>query len=405
MKRVFKYTGIVALIVLTASVVVLGTFAIVNFSKGNTVIAYHRLYKQTETGNTFNYWGLLSPVQVESQERTVDTMHFIRKVIYPLAPKFDLVEPTDTAEIFVANEIANAVIDSVNKVEVTPFIDYDGQSQAVRSVQGLKTPTVAKPTVKVILFGTASPESEKDGFWQSIEPENYEPENAELAAKRLHRTEELLLDKLHVHGINVVDSVSSREIQFSELDSYHDTATIHQQLDSMRFVSAKVYIPTEHIRITTATAPISIPIAVALASLVLYLLWGTRRTVEPIRSVSSARALSLVEPIHAEDHPIDWMKILFGLLRIIKTLVVIALVSALIYRFWRCILWILLACFVLFLLISLMSYIKDWYVQKKTYWSTKPLTCKLVVLNLLLFYVLLIAALVTYLLGYWHICS
>ena len=107
-------------------------FAIYHCSIGDKVASYHRFEKSDGTKNIFNYWGLLSPIQPESQKIIHDTICFSKKVFYPLAPKFDLVNPNDiNAEASVVKEIAKVIKDTLDKIQVNLKFDYDDQMLAV----------------------------------------------------------------------------------------------------------------------------------------------------------------------------------------------------------------------------------------------------------------------------------
>jgi hypothetical protein len=179
-KVILVMVGIFALNLLAESI-----YGILGLMNGEKIAVYPRLQKEGADGkNHFNYWGLLSPLAVERQKTIYDTVRFSEKVIYPVAPKFELVAPNDTkAEIFVANKISKVIADTIDKIKIRLKYDYDGQSLATRNAANPKTVKLQDPKVDLWLLGTASPESAK--FKTATKEINMLLENAKWSKDQL----------------------------------------------------------------------------------------------------------------------------------------------------------------------------------------------------------------------------
>lgn len=244
-------------------------------TKGDHTEIYHRLNKG---GNgEFNFWGLLSPFQSEAQSIGCDTLRFTHRVIYPVAPHFELVEPEYSPEAKVAEEIKKVILDSLHRIEYDLSLDYDGQALAVRQYANPETIKPAKTYVTVALFGTASPEAVRYGLSESLIPGNYEDENDLLAKERLLRTRHILEKELPQSNVDFdlyFKSLTSKELQLENKDQISKAIADPSILNSMRYVDADISIITQKVKITTATAPIALPLWIALLS---FLLWKIYR--------------------------------------------------------------------------------------------------------------------------------
>lgn len=410
MKKVFNYTLIAAIVILIASVLYLTGFAVTQQLKGEKVTAYHRLYKNVDGQKKFNYWGILSPIQVESQKLVDTTIAFDFKVLYPIAPKFKIIAPGDTVESWIAGQMANTIADSLQKITYNLMLDYDNQAMAVREVKEIKTLSVSQPHLYLSLHGTASPEAAKYGFRSSIKPGVLEPENAEVAQARVERTTPLLLENLKSRGLDsvTVTSVTSQEVQFSETDEV-DSITAVMMLPDMRYVKVFGQAVLTQVQITPATAPIALPLqllGLSLLGLLLMRLFNRKPATfiqEPVGKVTPPVQVTYVPEI--SEKGINWWDILYVLL----------CVGALIvgYYFFKYIISVILIAGMLYCLCRALkplyelyqeSDLRDWFTEKRSYWATKPWTCKFVALWFIVTFLLGIFALVTCLLGYWHIC-
>lgn len=240
--------------------------------QGDDVRVYTRFFTTDSTGTHFNWLGLLSPIQTESQKVVTDTVRFSHKVVYPYGKNFQCVNPTDTtAEQFVANEIGQVINDSITKIRFNTSLDYDGTALAVRKSANPNIRTLARPTVELKLLGTASPEARKYGFEQSLMPGHFEPENDTLAHARLERTAEILAEK----GFPATTSLAT-ELQFSDTASAMMAIQNPAILDGLRWVEASVTIPIERLEVMPATAPVLFPFWLWLSAFGLMLLWRLR---------------------------------------------------------------------------------------------------------------------------------
>lgn len=406
-----------------ASALLLISFSAFHAIKGNHLEIYPRFYKTVDGKKQFNPWGLISPVQVESQSIIKDVRFETETAVsYPVAPQFKMVNPTDTSvETAVANEIAKAIADSIEKPVVKKFFDYDGTAEAVRSHAKPVTVQPVKQKIKLSLIGTASPEAVKYGFMQSVQPGNCEVENAELAKERLDRTTAILLRKLHSYGIDTVKlSKKSLELQFPK--PVVDSAVAVKQLQNMRFVQARVLVPMEQVLVTPVTAPVLLPIWLGLITLLVSYLLGLRFK------------RSEKEEEKVESFPIDWMqlfKVLGATLLVSIILTVFMMVLPHIAKYLAIVIGVLIAGITVYAIISmirtvsvaalwngakeLVSLIFVWilraiswiilasiiYVSNAYEWWKAQTTCRKV---LLVHFFIDFIILVTWLLGWWHVC-
>jgi hypothetical protein len=414
----------VCIAVFFSSVLFLISFSAYNAIKGNSLKMYLRFNKVDTMGNvTFNPWSLISPFQIESQKIVKDVKFETEiTVLYPVAPTFKMINPADTsAEITVANQIAKAIADSIKKVTINNFFNYDGTSKIVRDYINPVTIQTVKPKINLFLTGTASPEAKKYGFMQSIQPGNYEVENTDLAKQRLDRTATVLLRKLHSVGINTVKLYKkSVELQFSK--SITDSIVAVKQLQNMRYVRAHVYIPMENVTITPVTAPIMLPIWIALITLLTSLFSRLRfknsgneeekkqpKTFDWIQFFKNISATLLVLTIliagiiilpYIAKYVLIFLGlffvgvILFGIILMIRTLSIIGLwrgtvkfFSSILQYIKRGICWILLYSVI--------------YISNIYEWWKVQTTCRKV---LLVHFLVDVIILITWLLGWWHIC-
>ena len=277
MKKIVTFTVAVLAGIFITSISFLFFVGIRAHQKNVTVQLYNRFHKIVDHKKVFNWLGFISPTQLETQTMVYDTVFFTQKVLYPLGPQFNLVSPSDSnAEAVVAQTIAQTIADTIHKIKFNLQWDYDGQALTVRDAAHPTTPKMQSPKIILSLVGTASPESQKDGFWKSIQPGQLEPENAALAKARLDRTAPLVLDNLHRLGVDSIrlDGLESAELQFSETDSPEDSLTAVAMLDSMRYVEAFVWIPVQRLEIKPATAPVGLPIVVIFAFAFVAFIWA-----------------------------------------------------------------------------------------------------------------------------------
>lgn len=272
MRRLLVFISI-AIIVVSASY--LTSFTSYKFVKGDTIENYHRFQKSDSNSTTFNWWGLLSPWQIEAQHRVTDTVYFTHYVKYPIAPVFKLVSPKDsTSEKIVAEEISNVIFDTINSIKLRLGLDYDGTSKEVRTAAQPKTLSLSNPEVKLTAIGTASPEAIKYGLLKSLQPGNVEQENVLLAKQRLERTMRMVQKNLIGHGVDSVKvlDLSSMELQLGSSMEAYQASKHPEMLDSLRFVAVNAQIIVERLEITPITAPIALPIWIGLGLLTFLLL-------------------------------------------------------------------------------------------------------------------------------------
>lgn len=405
-----------------ASAAILISFSAYNAIKGNSLEMYPRFYKIVDGKKQFNPWSLISPVQLEAQSIQKDVKFETETAVpYPVAPKFQLVNPTDTSvETTVANQIAKAINDSIEKAVINNAFDYDGTAEMVRNYAKPTTVPTVKPKINLSLTGTASPEAVKYGFMQSVQPGNFEIENAELAKERLNRTTAILLRKLHEFGIDTVKlSKKSQEVQFTK--PVTDSLIVVKQLQNMRYVQAHVIVPMERVVVTPVTAPILLPIWLGLITLLISFLSGLRFK----RSEKKEET---------ESAPFDWMllfKILGTALLVSIMLIVFMMILPYIAKYLAIIIGLLIIGITLYAIISmiravsltslwegaiaLVSALLEWilrvicwiilasviYASNAYEWWKAQTTCrKILLIHFLIDFIILI----TWLLGWWHIC-
>ncbi len=414
MKKFFKYTAVISAIVLVTSVVFLSSYALYKYVQGEEVTAYDRFYKKVDGKSVFNWYSLLFPVQTESQKIIRDTLAFDFKVAYPLAPKFEVVPPVDTTETerTVVRKLSALLADTLSKHKFDLRYDFDGQSLPVRDAHGIATPAVAKPHIFASLHGTASPEAGRKTFVSSIKPGVLEPGNAKVAQQRAERTATYLQQEIAALKISdkfSLDTITSEELQFSETDVV-DSSTATMMLPEMRYACLHGFVPYERVEITPVTAPVTLPLWIALTSLLgLALLWLFARSPKSAAVVKHVEYVH-VEEIQEEEQPskrFNW-----GLLiALLVVFLILCIVIALIYYFWKLIVCVLIVLLILSLLSWLgdvleKSYVatKTFFAKKQAYWSRKPVECKIVFGWFVISWLLIAIAAITYLLGYWHLC-
>lgn len=221
---------------------------------GHTTKNYHRL--QTKDG--FNAWGLLSPIQSESQETERITKKVTRKIIFPHAPKFEMVEPTNYGINEVTAVIKNIVDSTRQAIEIEYGLDYDGTSQSVREYQNPETLKTQVISTKITsLSVTASPEAREDGFLASMQPGVFEEKNNLLAWDRAYAVR----NQLQTIGIDVPDSViSAYEAQFTNAEEAAQAEKNPQRLDAMRYAEFTIETIVSKPAVTTTTAPFLLPL-------------------------------------------------------------------------------------------------------------------------------------------------
>ncbi len=403
-----------------ASALILISFSAYNAIKGNSLEMYPRFYKIVDGKKQFNPWSLISPVQVENQKVIMENSEFSKAIQYPVAPQFKCIAPNDTAaESYIASQIAKMIVDSVNSVKLRTTFDYDGSMAAVRNNAEPKTKAVETPTVYINLLGTASPEAVKYGFMNSIQPGVLEKENNKLAIDRVNRTDLLLSRNLDSHGItHKVITLDAKELQFSKTV---DSLTAVEKLPSMRYVSADVVIPMSKLEITPITAPILLPIWLGLITLLISFLSGLRFK----RSEKKEEV---------ESTPFDWMllfKILGTALLVSIMLIVFMMILPYIAKYLAIIIGLLIIAITLYAIIVMIravsltslwegaitpvSALLEWilrvicwiilasviYASNAYEWWKAQTTCrKLLLIHFLIDFIILI----TWLLGWWHIC-
>lgn len=244
--------------VTAASILFLSSWSVYHSLEGNKINSYGRFFVTDSLEEShFNFYGLLSPIQFESQKIIYDTINFTHTVVYPLAPSFKLVNPVkgEDGEKIVAEKMTKVVSDTIDVIKKRAILDYDKTSLLVRKKINPDNIKLSEPKISLSLIGTASPESGKDGFIQSIMPGHIEKENLKLAEDRLNRTASIL----EKNGFKV-EVKKFNEIQFPNKKVALEAVTNRAILDKMRYVKADVVIPVERLEITTITAPIVLPI-------------------------------------------------------------------------------------------------------------------------------------------------
>ncbi len=412
MKKVFRTSVVISAILLTVSALFLVVFAITQYKKGNNVTAYHRFYKMENGKRTFNWLGILSPVQVESQKYTDTVVTFSFKVPYPVAPKFEIVAPSDNVEAQVAATLANLLADSIEKFKFDLLLDYDKQAVAVRKAQGIKNFSITTPEIYFSAHGTASPEAIKNGFMASIQPGVLEPENAQVAQARVERTTPLIVENLHAKGYDsvTVTGITWNEEQFSETDET-DSLYVVASLPDMRYVIIDGHARLRQVTVIPATAPVAFPIELlSLLGLIalgwfLYSLYKKPSAIV-VKEYAIEETPQFVYTRRAPEKGTEWMNwLLIGLI-----IVCLGIVALIIY-FWNYFFAFFGAIGFYLLIRWFMNFVSrnsgpaiGWFLKQRAYWATKPWTCKVAALWFVLTFPTAVAALITYLLGYWHIC-
>ena len=236
-------------------------------AKNNEVRIYDRFHTIDKMDNkNFNFWGIISPVQIERQEIVNDTVNFCNKVIYPCAPNFKVTPPAGNPEDFIANEITKSLSDTIAKIELKARLDYDKTSLSCRKSFCSSLRKINKPKIlELKLIGTASPEAVKYGYVNSITPYHYEKENIILAKERLNRIQ----NNLEKRGIKVDEKIV-REIQLTP--SKFEKAKKHKEvLIYTRYVECRSKIVYQNIKIETMTLPILIPLWIYVGTVIFIL--------------------------------------------------------------------------------------------------------------------------------------
>lgn len=391
-------------------------YALVHIVRGEKIEVYPRFLEKEAGGNTkFNFLGLLSPVATENQRVVSDTLKFTEKVVYPVAPRFEIVAPKDSsAEYYVANKIADAIKDSIDKIRIRLGFDYDGQALQVRNAAEPSTVKIQQPKVELSMFGTASPEAIKFGMKKSLMPGNFEKENADLAKSRLERTGALLqrnLSQLKIDSVKVL-SEKSLELQLKDSNEVNNVLKNPSILDDMRYVEANVRIPYQRIEITPVTSPIILPLwllaltwmALALNSLrrkrlglnVGNFSWKWLRTVLTVLGIISAIVLGFVLIGLIPERIIIWLMIAIALAIVITYIIIITRLILQTTKedwmnLWRGILQflrVLLEFFkmlfwgILFIIVAIIIAVGVLWDNLKSWWSKRCDCCKILMILL-----------------------
>jgi len=291
----------VALWVLILSILYMAGFALYKTYMGESIRApYFRFQKDQKANTTINWWSSLFPIQIESQKTLTDTTDFKHRVVYPIAPKFLVTEPSDKkADTTIANEIAKVVKDSMESIQYSLWGDIDRQAVAVRNFTQPKTLSVFDTRkLSLSLEGTASPEAEINGFKESIQPGHFERENKILASNRLSRTKNILLRKLAEDSIvpsNI--QLHAVEIQLNQTQLQSVMNGDHSVLDSLRYVEAHIHIMAQHVVVTPITAPVLLPLWIIGIGLLSLSLSRKKVAVESEKETERETSYRHIEPI------------------------------------------------------------------------------------------------------------
>ncbi len=432
MKKVILWVFITLLTISTLS---LFSFNALQAYRGNDVTTYTRFYSDEGKGPHFNFWSLLSPFQSESRKIIRDTINFTRKVVYPIGPHFNLVPPVsnDSTEDFVAEEIAQVISDSVNKIKMDLSLDYDGQAIAVRNAVNPTLPTLAQPKILLDLLGTASPEALKYGFEKSLQPEVYEDENSNLASARLQRTSSLIEKKLKDLKIPIENIfLTSCELQLHSKEAVAKVLRDRSLLDTMRYVQANVCITTQRVEITPITTPIGLAIELPFLFLLLLSLrnfkmglplfrlkdlWSVLKVVFIVATIFLVILFSqiLLEKYLNVSY-VMWATIIIAALIVIAMLVLLLVVviknwkeflsmlKAFLELFLDLIEWIIfgLAAVIIFVVIYTIRFIvwlEECWSLFKIWWKSRTIVAKALYIHFLIDFIVFI----TWLAGWWTI--
>ncbi len=251
MEKIIK----IFLCAILASVLYQVGFALIHANQGDTVTIQSRFTKVEDGKKVFNWAGVFTPTQVTAFKTTEKVTNFTERVTYPVAPKFDLVAPSDSKEDVVASKISKVIQDSLRKITYNNALNYDGTSFAVLQASGDSMPVVSKPQIVLSLIGTASPEAKKYGFRESMEPGCFEVENQKLAEARLDRTQKLLSEKLAKTNFRITKT-EAKEIQFQNEKEVASAVADPTLLNAMRYVEAKVIITSQNVKVIPCPSPI-----------------------------------------------------------------------------------------------------------------------------------------------------
>lgn len=226
--------------------------------KGN---AYLRFLRTTDdNAKKFNAWGIFSPLQVEKQKLDSATKTIHKRIYFPVSPKFILINTNEKWENYVVLEIIR-VADSARKTVYDYHFDFDHTSKEVRKYAKPTELDVPDYVSYINLFGTASPESVKEGYEKSIYPGNFERENGHIARER----SQSIAQKLETLGYTV-GTVESSEIQLSKED-YWKALKDRTVLDKLRYVDVTINILYSKLEVETLTLPVLLPLWVLLVAL------------------------------------------------------------------------------------------------------------------------------------------
>ncbi len=342
-----------------ACILFFGIFAIVKTLQGEHIATpYFRFHEKIGNDTIFNNWSFVDLLQMESQKKVTDSMNFTYRVKYNLAKKFTLDAsnvPSKKEDQRVGKEIVRILKDSLVSIRHRAWIDLDGQNGAVRNYVQPETLPLSTESIILKWTGTASPESAKDGFWNSIQKDVLEPENGTLASNRLSRTKNIVITILKKDQITHVRIILRKPVEL-QLTAEQRDSVLHghlEILDRMRYVEVEVNIVTERLIITTTTAPILLAIWVALISL-LSTIRFTRRPTVPTKPISYVEA-------EKEDEKVNFIFITIVILIVCGLLIL--------WFFWGIIKWIIIALIIIFFTVMIYILRKDIWTKILYLWS------------------------------------
>lgn len=227
----------------------------------------------------FNGWAIFSPIQVEKQKLDSAVKTFTRRIILPLSSDFKFVNTNEKWENLMAKEIVR-IADSAMETIQTYRFDYDHTSKEVRDYAKPKELTVPHYVLYINLKGTASPESEKEGYDNSIYPGHFEKENGRLARERAQNIAKYIKAMGYPVGI-----IESTELQLSK-DEYWQALKDRSILDKMRYVDVTINILYKRLEVQTLTLPVLLPIWILLSVLTLVFLFSSGTSAKRLKKRS-----------------------------------------------------------------------------------------------------------------------
>jgi hypothetical protein len=311
--------------------------------EGDNIEVYKRFYTADSAGTHFNFWGILSPIQTETQRVTKTQIKFSVRIPFPYGEGFKPKRPNGTPEMEVAEKLDIIIRDTLGKMKLDLSFDYDGSSERVRNYSRPLMVKLNPAKVKISIHSTASPEAQKYGFENSIIPGKIERENVELAKGRGVSVS----SELQKLGYETY-SLSFEELQFKDTTEARKATSNQKIFDLMRFAQADVVAEAESLEVTPATIPILLPLWLLLGGLAFVFLRKQKRPGWKMPTINWGD---------------EWRTLLLTILEVLKIYflsLILGIIGATLFSgaiyFWDWAKWLVLTVGVMWLLYGIYKY-------------------------------------------------